>query len=541
MPIKSPSPKRYVAAELLALRDAPQLQSVASLERGEQLLRDYVQYLSLDETLYVLRLCASGCQAAGRWLDGLQFARRGITLATSRQQVKAHIAFLAISGNIHSFLRNQHLAVRCMREAMVLAEQDQLLEDQIKLLQGLAPVYAAMEMHDTALSLYARAFELLDGTALAPHRAVALNNLARAHCALGQLDLATQQIDAAFNVADAQILADWLPHLLHTQAEIFASGGAYAKAIERAGVAATILRERKNVPLLLRVLIDTAGWLQKIDQLDAARASLVEAAALPKETSLHELHEALALAQITLDRACHEPLRALAAFDDYLAAHANGHQVRLASQRVATQFVEDVDRTEAKSRRDGAAVNELTLRLIETQAEAKRVARANARDPLTGALNRTAFDEAVERLAQGESQPTSLLMLDIDNFRDVNTLHGHLAGDTVLLAVVARIRQALRTHDLVSRFGGDEFLLLCHGVGPRIGAAIANRVLQSIAATPIMHGNVAISTTVSLGVACAHTHELANLTYLTKRADSALSRAKRDGKNRAVTVRVSGL
>jgi diguanylate cyclase (GGDEF)-like protein len=537
---KSPTPKRHVVTELAALRAAPQLQNVAALERGEKLLQDYVQYLMIDETLFVLRLCASGCQAAGRWLDGLQFARRGIEMATLRQRVPEHIAFLAISGNIHSFLRNQHLAVRAMREAIVLAEQHQLLEDHIKLLQGLAPMYSKMEMHDSALALYARAFELLGRNAQAPQRAVALNNIARTYCAMGQFDKATEHIEAAFKAADTQINADWLPHLMHTQAEILAARGAHPDAIKRASVAAASLRERKNVPLLLRVLIDSASWMQFSGQLDGARVCLQEAAALPKDASLHELHEALALAQMSLERACQRPDSALAAFDDYLQARANGDKVHLASQRVATQFVEDVDRTEARSRREGAAVNELTLRLIETQAEAKRMARANARDPLTGALNRAAFDEAVARLATGESEPTSLLMLDIDNFRDVNSQYGHLGGDAVLQAVVSRIRLALRTHDLVGRFGGDEFLLMCHGVGPRIGSAIANRVLQSIAAQPIMHGNLAIAITVSVGVACAHTAELNDLAYLIKRADAALSRAKRGGKNCAITVRVGG-
>ena len=130
-------------------------------------------------------------------------------------------------------------------------------------------------------------------------------------------------------------------------------------------------------------------------------------------------------------------------------------------------------------------------------------------------------------------------MLDIDNFRIVNTEHGHLAGDKVLEVVVERIRQALRTNDLLGRFGGDEFLLLCPGVGPRIGATIASRVLKRISAEPVLYEGHSISVTVSMGVACTQTKALSTLPYLIKRADAALRRAKLAGKNRAVTVRVN--
>lgn len=537
---KSALPRRHVEHELALLRAAPQVQSVASLERGEKLLEQYHDELSADDALYVLRLCASGCQAAGRWLEGLKFSRRGIELAVRNRKLIEKIPFLAISGNIHSFLGNLHLAVRSMREALLIAEQQQLVDDQIKLLQGLGPMYSRMDMHAEALALYARAFELSGNDAAAPMRMGALNNMARSYCAMGQLERAGQHIEAALGISDAQGSTEWRPHLLHSRAEILAAEGKFELALLDAAAATALLRERKNVPVLLRVLVDSAGWMQACGDFDGARASLIEAAALPQESSLYELREEIALAEVKLHRACNQLDQALDALDSYLAARADRQQIRLDSQRVATQFVEDVERTEARGRRESAALNELTLRLIETQAEAQRMARLGARDPLTGVLNRAAFEAAAERVADGTQQPASLMMLDIDNFRAVNTEHGHLAGDAVLEAVVERIRQALRTHDLIGRFGGDEFLILCPGVGPRTGAAIAGRVLSRVSVDPIPHETNSIKVTVSMGVASAHTNALATLPYLIKRADAALRRAKLSGKNRAVTVRVNG-
>ncbi len=533
------SPRKYVDAELSALRAAPQVQSVTSLGRGEVLLKDYQEHLSVDETLYVLRLCASGCQAAGRWLDGLQMSRRGIDLATRNHKLRDKIAFLAITGNIHSFLRNMHLAIRAMHEAIFIAEHEQLLEDQVKLLQGLGPMYSRLQLFETALSLYQRALDLSGENAPAPIRIGVLNNIAGVHCAMGHPDVAARDIETAIHIAQTQSSRDWLPHLLHTRAEILASQGEIKQAIAEGDAAMALLHVRNNIPVQLRVLMDTASWLVLIGDLDGARLRLTEAVALPLEQSLHEMREELALARVKLERASDNPKHALDAFDDYLAALEDGKKIALESQRVATQFVEDVERTEARGRRESAAINELTLRLIETQAEAQRVDRQVSRDPLTGVLNRTAFELAANRAAGGASQPVALMMLDIDNFRAVNTDYGHPAGDKVLEAVVERIRQALRTNDLLGRYGGDEFLLLCPGVGPRTGAAIASRVLMKIASEPILHEGPAVNVTVSMGVACTQSKTLSTLPYLIKRADAALRRAKLAGKNRAVTVRVN--
>ena len=539
MPKTSLSPRGHIDVELAALRAAPQVQCVASLERGEALLKHYSEHLSFDEMLYVLRMCASGCQGAGRWLEGLQLCRRGIDLAVRNHKHQEKIAFLAITGNIHSFLRNMHLAIRAMREAILVAEQEHLLEDQIKLLQGLGPMYSRLDLHETALALYERAYALSGEGPLAPMRAGALNNIAGSYRAMGKLDQAEGYIEDALQLAQTQANRDWTPYLLHTRAEIYAARGDFTRALVEADASVAQLRTRKNVPVLLRVLMDSATWLVALGDFDSAQARLQEASELPQEKSLYELREELALARVRLERVRKQPARALSALDEYLVARAHGQEIKIESQRIATQFVEDVERTEARGRRESAAVNELTLRLIETQAEAQRIARQGSRDPLTGVLNRTAFESAAERAAGGASQPVALVMLDIDNFRVVNTERGHLAGDKVLEVVVERIRQALRTNDLLGRFGGDEFLLLCPGVGPRIGAAIANRVLQRVADEPVIHEGHSISVTVSLGVACTQSKALLTLPYLIKRADAALRRAKLAGKNRAVTVRVN--
>ena len=539
MPKISLSPRDHIDVELASIRVASHVLSAESLARGEVLLKQYSEHLSFDETLFVLRMCASGSQSAGHWLAGLQFCRRGIELATRNHKHQEKIAFLMITGSIHSFLGNMHLAIRAMRDAILIAEQQHLLEHQIKLSLGLGRLYSRLDLHETALSLYKRASELSGQGRHASMRVGALYDIAGSYRLTGKLDQAERMIEAALQIVQTPANGDWMPRLLHARAEIYAARGDFTRALVEAEASAAQLRIRKNVPVLLRVLIDCATWLEALGDVDGARAVLREASELPPDKALYEMREELALVRVKLERVRKRPARAFSALDDYLVARADGKKINIESQRIATQFVEDGERIEARSRRESAAVTQLTLRLIETQAETQRIARQASRDPLTGAFNRTAFELAAERAAGGASQPVALVLLDIDNFNVLNDDHGHPAGDRVLEVVVERMRQALRTNDLLGRFGGDKFMLLCPGVGPRIGAAIASRVLNRISEEPVLHEGHSINVTVSMGVACTQTKALSTLPYLIKRADAALRRAKLAGKNRAVTVRVS--
>lgn len=533
------TPRQHIEAELAELRSSPQVQSVEALERGEALLTGYQDQLSTDELLFVLRLCSSGCQAAGRWLDGLQLCKRGLDTAARTHRNSEKIPFLAIAGNIHMFLGNYHLAIRSMREAITIAEHDHLTEDQAKLMQGLGPIYSRLELHDTALSMFETAHDLAGENALPTTRAAALNNIAREYRAMGKLDLAADKVALAMQALEAGGQSEWLPYLLHTRAEIAATRGAYADAMNDVEAATALLRERRNVPVLLRVLIDGADYLVKLGKFAAARDHLREAGELATGASLHHLREEAAIARVRLEHAEGNAPAALHAIEDFLLARGDARKIELAGQRVAAQFVEEVERTEARGRRESAAINELTLRLIETEAQAEKMAKQAARDPLTGVLNKAAFEAALARFVSGPQQPVALLILDIDEFRRVNEDLGQQAGDTVLAALVERLRQSLRTNDLLGRYGGDEFLLLCPGVGPRIANAIGNRILANVAREPIMHDGNEIAVTVSLGVACAQTKALTAFSYLVKRADAALRRAKLAGKNRAVIVRVN--
>lgn len=155
-------------------------------------------------------------------------------------------------------------------------------------------------------------------------------------------------------------------------------------------------------------------------------------------------------------------------------------------------------------------------------------------DALTGLYNRRQLTAEIDKrlaLAARENLALSLVLVDIDHFKAVNDTLGHDAGDAVLRAVANRLAQRLRKSDLVGRWGGEEFLLLLHG--PHVHArSTAERLRHTIAAAPVTIEGRDVSITATLGVAPIEPGE--TLESCTRRADIALYRGKRDGRDQVV-------
>ena len=155
------------------------------------------------------------------------------------------------------------------------------------------------------------------------------------------------------------------------------------------------------------------------------------------------------------------------------------------------------------------------------------------RDPLTGAGNRIAMEQTLQReieMSRRHLQPLSLLMLDIDHFKRVNDSHGHSAGDDVLRAVAASIKDQLRNVDMVFRYGGEEFLILLSNTSREAAAMVGERLRYATQAQDYYADGQLIELTVSLGCSTLLPGESAD--SLLRRADSALYVAKREGRNR---------
>ena len=154
-------------------------------------------------------------------------------------------------------------------------------------------------------------------------------------------------------------------------------------------------------------------------------------------------------------------------------------------------------------------------------------------DSLTGALNRRHFMDLAEReqsRALRYQLPLSVLMMDIDLFKNINDTHGHAAGDRILKRLTEICRKTLREPDLVGRFGGEEFAVLLPQTDTQGALQVAERLRRAIAAARVTAGKKPIRFTVSIGVASAEPNR-GNIEDALSRADKALYAAKADGRN----------
>ena len=159
-------------------------------------------------------------------------------------------------------------------------------------------------------------------------------------------------------------------------------------------------------------------------------------------------------------------------------------------------------------------------------------------DALTGLANRRQFlsvlAQELDRVLR-TGAPMSLLLADVDHFKQVNDSFGHLAGDNVLQALAHRVRDSIRPMDSAARYGGEEFGVILPNCLPVHAERVAERIRKDIAKTPIaLPDGHLISVTISIGGACVAPWQAISIETLFSNADAQLYRAKRAGRNRVL-------
>lgn len=163
-----------------------------------------------------------------------------------------------------------------------------------------------------------------------------------------------------------------------------------------------------------------------------------------------------------------------------------------------------------------------------------RLERLAALDPLTSVYNRrfgmTRLHEEFGRSLRMEG-PLGLMMIDLDHFKEINDVYGHLTGDRVLLRLTKVIRSVMRDGDILVRYGGEEFLAILPGASRKDVLNIADRLRRKVAETAVGDGEDVIKVTVSIGGVSYPENEVANEIDLVQKADNALYNAKESGRN----------
>ncbi|MEQ1772143.1 MAG: diguanylate cyclase [Burkholderiales bacterium] len=206
----------------------------------------------------------------------------------------------------------------------------------------------------------------------------------------------------------------------------------------------------------------------------------------------------------------------------------------------------DVQASTLRSRQEVLAarqkVDEAERKVAELETALQNVSEKVHTDYLTGTLNRRGLKEAFDRelaISEREKTPTSVALLDIDNFKELNDNFGHQVGDDVLAHLATLIKETVRPGDSVARYGGEEFLILLPNADIEQATAVLTRLQRALTKHFFLHDNCKVLITFSTGV----TRHLPGESQesVIARADGALYQAKRSGKNRVVAVQADGI
>lgn len=174
-------------------------------------------------------------------------------------------------------------------------------------------------------------------------------------------------------------------------------------------------------------------------------------------------------------------------------------------------------------------ISQFARRVVNLRSQIRESEETSHTDGLTGLLLKTELERAlpgIVRRAKNSSEPLSMIFVDLNDFREVNTAHGHMGGDAVLREAARRLRRVLRLTDLAGRVGGEEFAVILPGTPKKMAERVATRIYAAIAKDPYRipdDGEVIMSA--SVGWACVadtgYSHE-----ELYKAADQAMYRGK---------------
>ena len=218
--------------------------------------------------------------------------------------------------------------------------------------------------------------------------------------------------------------------------------------------------------------------------------------------------------------------------DGFMVSMSDITRLKDAYRELETKHA-DLARVNDMLERHGESLGKEVSRRESLEAELRRLADV---DELTGVASRRVFVAAATQAIATASaaRPVAVIGLDIDHFKAINDLYGHLAGDRVLSAVGAELERQCRECDVVGRLGGEEFAMLVTDTNLELAALIAERLRRRFLDLVVAFGDARITVTASFGVAAWSAGDTYD--HLLARADDGLYRAKRAGRDQVVVV-----
>ncbi len=437
-------------------------------------------------------------------------------------------------GWAHLRLGNPTEAADFLRHALRIYQDIGNIEKESSVLSSLGSVYSSQGSHAEAMMSFQRALALHAGQEDTRARCVALNNLANAQIRLGANQEALVNALAALDIARKLNLAAQETSILDTLGQIYIALGDARRAAEMLDRCLAIARRLGSEHSEMIAMLNLAKAYRMQDCDEQAHALLLQAIALAEarhlKLFLSQYYELLAA--IDEERGDYE--NALLHYKQYHAAKDlalnESANFRLENLKILHQV--------GKMRKEAEILwlqnRDLEQEIAERRKYHKELQKLATTDPLTGINNRRHFFTLGEyelEKARQSGRRLSLIMLDIDSFKQVNDRYSHSTGDQALVAITRLISENARRGDVACRYGGEEFTLLLPGTGIEHARDVAERIRLAVCALVFPVGYETFTITVSLGVAEFETQD-ADLESLIDRADQALLRAKATGKNR---------
>ncbi|MBD3779659.1 MAG: diguanylate cyclase [Micrococcales bacterium] len=478
-------------------------------------------------------------------------------------------------GWAHHLVGDDALALAAMERALALATSHGLRPWEGRVLQGLAAVYNGFGDNLSALEFLERSLAIrreLDDT---EGLAAALNNLADTYISMGRfpekarelldeaatlwplldrpdgtcatlsglakLDTDESEALASADPARARVLADRAVSLA-TRGMLAAQDGNPRMAAEAQIRLARAHMARGDLAAADRALEDVAavlpevaaryltiryhaahGRLRRLRGDHAAARATLSAGLLLTEQTLRPMERADLLLELVQVHEDTGDLRAA------LETHRRYHEAVMLQRDAAAERRGIVVNAQLEVERVRQSRDQARKRLAELAALNETLQHDAAHDPLTGLLNRRGLD-AILAARLGQEESLAYVVADIDLFKAVNDQHSHPVGDEVLRRVAQIMTGAVRVGDVVARIGGEEFTLVLLDSPLEQARAVCERIRGTIAGYPWQELSPQLRVTLSLGGAMAAAGESAH--SLAARADAALYRAKRQGRNR---------
>jgi len=480
----------------------------------------------------MLQLMGARANARGLANEHQQHARAALEIAREAKDSYREAWSLAVLAHAHAGAGEQDVAARMIQQALRAARQEGQPETLARVKSYEWAVADRRGDSAAAVRIRDEALRITQESGQRRLQAALLANLSDEHVRHGRPREALQAVEQALPVARQHGDRRLERVLLHNASLARLGVGELAQARKDfdqlvalwqaagEGELADALREFGDA---LAAAGDHAGALELYHR---ERKLTAEVRARSRESALQEL-------QARYDREAQQRHIELLERDNALKSAQLANRTLL--QRVWTLL--------AFTLAAAAAVAVLLyLRVRETQRQLEqshaRLRVQSERDTLTGLANRRHFQEVMRRDAQPQFTG-ALLLVDIDHFKHVNDRHGHAAGDEVLVEVGRRLQEAVRSEDLVVRWGGEEFLVFAPRLDGEAVNGLAERLLHCVADTPVATNNLELRVTVSIGHA-AFPLPPAALPLGWERAlnlvDMALYTAKSLGRHRAVGI-----